>query len=157
MLPPASPAFPVIEIHITPDAEKLSPPCLARLEQIGHHALPACLAAARPTENVLADLTEIEVTLMTDPEIATIHGEFLDDPTPTDVITFHHGEILISLDTAARQSLSHGLSVPDETALYLIHGLLHLAGWDDHDPDSAAAMATLQQSILQQTLTALTV
>ena len=157
MLPPASPALPVIEIHLTPDAEKFSPPCLNRLEQIGRHALPACLAAALPSENVLADLSEIEVTLMTDPEIATIHGEFLDDPTPTDVITFHHGEILISLDTAARQSLSHGLSFPDETALYLIHGLLHLAGWDDHDPAAAAAMATLQQSILQRTLTELAV
>jgi probable rRNA maturation factor len=157
MLPPASPAFPVIEIHITPDAEKLSPPCLTRLEKIGHLALPSCLAAALPSENVLADLSEIEVTLMTDPEIASIHGEFLDDPTPTDVITFHHGEILISLDTAARQSLSHGLSFPDETALYLIHGLLHLAGWDDHDPAAAAAMATLQQTILQQSLTELPV
>lgn len=157
MLPPASPALPVIEIHLTPDAEKLSPPGLNRLEQIGRLALPACLAAALPSENVLADLSEIEVTLMTDPEIATIHGEFLDDPTPTDVITFHHGEILISLDTAARQSLSHGLSFPDETALYLIHGLLHLAGWDDHDPAAAAAMATLQQSILQRTLTELAV
>ena len=157
MLPPASPALPVIEIHLTPDAEKLSPPCLNRLEQIGRHALPACLAAALPSENVLADLSEIEVTLMTDPEIATIHGEFLDDPTPTDVITFHHGEILISLDTAARQTPTHGLSLPDETALYLIHGLLHLAGWDDHDPAAAAAMATLQQTILQQILTELAV
>lgn len=157
MLPPASPALPVIEIHLTPDAGKLSPPCLTRLEQIGRLALPACLAAALPSENVLADLSEIEVTLMTDPEIATIHGEFLDDPTPTDVITFHHGEILISLDTAARQSLCHGLSFPDETALYLIHGLLHLAGWDDHDPAAAAAMATLQQTILQQSLTELPV
>lgn len=157
MLPPASPAFPVIEIHITPDAEKLSPPCLTRLEQIGHHALPSCIAAARPTDNVLTGLSEIEVTLMTDPEIAAIHGEFLDDPTPTDVITFHHGEILISLNTAARQAATHGLSVPDETALYLIHGLLHLAGWDDHDPTSATAMANLQQTILQQILTELAV
>lgn len=157
MLPQGSPALPLIEIHITPEAERISPPDLNRLEQIGHHAVPACLAAAIPGESVLADLSEIEVTLMTDPEIAAVHGEFLDDPTPTDVITFHHGEILISLDTANRQAPIHGLNYPDETALYLIHGLLHLAGWDDHDPSAAAAMANLQQSILQKTLAELAI
>jgi probable rRNA maturation factor len=157
MQSPASPEPPLIEIHLTPAAELLAPPSLTRLQQIGRHALPACLAAALPADNVLADLSEIEITLMTDPEIASVHGEFLDDPTPTDVITFHHGEILISLDTAARQAATHGLSIPDETALYLIHGLLHLAGWDDHDPAAAAAMAALQQTILRQTLTELAV
>jgi probable rRNA maturation factor len=147
---------PLIEVHISSAAESLVPPELdiAHLAQLGSHALPACLAAARPTENVLAHLTEIEVTLLSDPEIAAIHGEFLDDPTPTDVITFHHGEILISLDTAARQAPEHGLSLRDEIALYLIHGLLHLAGWDDHDPTEATAMASLQRDLLAAALTA---
>jgi len=102
----------------------------------------------RPQHNVLTELSEIEVTLMTDPEIAAIHGEFLDDPTPTDVITFHHGEILISLETAARQSATHGLTPPDETALYLIHGLLHLAGHDDATPADREKMEAAQEIIV---------
>lgn len=148
--------LPAIEIHVSEEAQSLMPAGLDpdRLIQIARHAHPACLAAARPDQNVLADLSEIEVTLLSDPEIAVVHGEFLDDPTPTDVITFHHGEILISLDTAARQAPAHGLSAPDETALYLIHGLLHLAGWDDHDPDEAAEMAVLQHSLLKAALAA---
>lgn len=146
--------LPTIEIHVSEEAQPLMPAGLDtdRLIQIARHAYPACLAAARPDQNVLTDLSEIEVTLLSDSEIAAVHGEFLADPTPTDVITFHHGEILISLDTAARQAAVHGLSTPDETALYLIHGLLHLAGWDDHDPEEAAEMAALQHSLLKAAL-----
>lgn len=147
---------PLIEIHVSDAAEPLLPAGLnlARLVLIAEHAYPACLAAARPEQNVLAQLTELEVTLLSDLEIAGVHGEFLDDPTPTDVITFHHGEILISLETAARQAPLHGFNAADEVTLYLIHGLLHLAGWDDHDPTEAAAMATLQHSLLTAALNA---
>lgn len=146
---------PLIEIHVSDTAQSLLPLGLDldRLVQIAVHAYPACLAAARPPHNVLTDLTEIEVTLLSDPEIAAVHGEFLGDPTPTDVITFHHGEILISLDTAARQAAQHTFSPSDEVALYLIHGLLHLAGWDDHEPTEAAAMANLQHTLLSAALT----
>mgnify|MGYP000738786712 CR=1 FL=1 len=64
-------------------------------------AVPGCLAQGKEREDaVLATLEEVEITFVDDAEIARVHGEFLDDPTPTDVITFHHGEILISADTA---------------------------------------------------------
>jgi probable rRNA maturation factor len=81
-----------------------------------------------------------------------VHADFLDDPTPTDVITFHHGEILISLDTAARQAAEYRLPYEHEAALYIIHGLLHLGGWDDHNPTEAADMKTLQERILKEAL-----
>ncbi len=123
------------------------------LRRIMKHALPLCLAAAKPgDECVLPALPEIEATLIDDAEIARVHGEFLEDPTPTDVITFHHGEILVSVETAARQGPDHGADFEHEVALYLIHGLLHLAGWHDHDPAEAAQMAETQQRILQQCL-----
>jgi len=76
----------------------------------------------------------------------------MDDPTPTDVITFHHGEILISLDTARREAPAHGHTVAEETLLYLIHGLLHLSGHTDlHEPDRSA-MHREQEDILRQIL-----
>lgn len=121
------------------------------LRRIAKNALPACLAAAKPREDsVLSSLPEVEITYVSDAEIARVHGEFLDDATPTDVITFHHGEILISAETAARQAIEHGQTLDHELALYLIHGLLHLAGWHDEDPEEAAEMARTQETILQQ-------
>jgi probable rRNA maturation factor len=96
----------------------------------------------------------VEVSIVSDKEIARVHGEFLDDPTPTDVITFHHGEILISADTADRQGREHAQPFDHEIALYLVHGLLHLAGWDDHEKKDAREMALRQSAILRDALKA---
>ncbi len=116
-------------------------------------AVPDCLAQGKEREDaVLATLEEVEITFVDDAEIARVHGEFLDDPTPTDVITFHHGEILISTETAARQAVDHGQPFDHELALYAIHGLLHLAGWHDEDPAEAEAMARVQAGILKEAL-----
>jgi len=124
------------------------------LRKVGKAALPSCLAAIKTPDAPLASLAEVEVTLVDDADIARVHGDFLDDPTPTDVITFHHGEILISADTAARQCMEHGQPVHNEVALYLIHGLMHLAGWDDHDEEEAGEMARHQEGVLHEALKA---
>ena len=124
-------------------------PRLRWLKQIATAALPACEAAAKSPDAPLLHLEEIEISLISDDEISRVHAEFLDDPTPTDVITFHHGEILISADTALRQGGDHGQSLDSELALYLIHGLMHLGGWDDHEPAEAAEMAKIQEGIWQ--------
>lgn len=120
--------------------------------KIAERALPHCLEAAKELDAPLKQLEEVEVTFVSDRAIARVHADFLDDPTPTDVITFHHGEILISLDTAARQSAEYGQPYEHEAALYIIHGLLHLGGWDDHDPAEAAEMKNLQERILKKAL-----
>ncbi len=120
---------------------------LAWLADRAEAGLPQCLAVAK-TPAALAELHEVEVSIVSDAEIARIHAEFMDDPTPTDVITFHHGEILISADTAARAAPAQGLSLDQELLLYLIHGLLHLGGWDDHEPAEQAEMHRHQAAIL---------
>lgn len=112
------------------------------------HALSLCINGAKASDAPLLSLSEIEISLVTDEEIAQVHADFLDDPTPTDVITFHHGEILVSLDTAKRQSIEHAESYDREVVLYMIHGLLHLGGWDDHEPNEREAMHELQSRIL---------
>lgn len=123
-------------------------PDLAWLRRVIRRALPDCLAALKSAEAPLAALEEIEITLIDDPEIGRVHADFLGDPEPTDVITFQHGEILISADTAVRQAAEHAETADRELALYAVHGLLHLAGWEDHDPAEAAAMAGRQAAIL---------
>jgi len=99
---------------------------------------------------VISDLGGIEVTLLDDDEMARLHGEFLADPRTTDVITFEHGELLIGVETAARQSLEYKTSVDREIALYGIHGMLHLAGFDDHDPVEERVMADRQEELFTE-------
>jgi len=122
-------------------------PRLRWLKQTATAALPACQAVSKSPDAPLLHLEEIEVSLISDEDISRVHAEFLHDPTPTDVITFHHGEILISVDTAQRQGSEHGQSLDHELALYLIHGLMHLGGWDDHESNEAAEMARTQEGI----------
>ncbi len=119
-----------------------------RLEELGRTALPACLRSPGAGDAVLAELEEVEISLISDASIAAVHGEFFEDPTPTDVITFPHGEILIGVETAAREAPRFGHEVERESLLYLIHGLLHLNGHDDREPEERETMHRLQESIL---------
>ena len=84
---------------------------------------------------------ELSLVFLTDEALAQLHGDFLDDPTTTDVITFEGdssaglaGEICVSVDTAAAYAKKHRRDFAAELTLYLIHGWLHLAGYDDLRP-----------------------
>ena len=129
---------------------------LDRLVEAAKAALPWCLGSRGGEEPVLAELPEVEVSLVDDAVIAGVHGEFMDDPTPTDVITFHHGEILVSLDTARREGPTHGNSAAEETLLYIIHGLLHLNGHTDLREPDRTAMHREEETILDRVRSILT-
>jgi len=84
---------------------------------------------------------ELSIVFMTDDALAQLHADFLDDPTPTDVITFEGtpelgtaGEICVSADRAAAFAAEHDHDFAQELTLYLVHGWLHLAGYDDLRP-----------------------
>ncbi|MBJ7258986.1 MAG: rRNA maturation RNase YbeY [Chthoniobacterales bacterium] len=100
--------------------------------------------------SVLGGLEEIGLVLVSDHRIAALHGEFMGDPAPTDVITFLHGEIVVSAETARREARRRNLRVPDEIARYAVHGLLHLAGWKDAGEGAAAEMCDVQEKILRR-------
>jgi probable rRNA maturation factor len=57
------------------------------------------------------------------------------------------GDIVISLDTAARQAAEHGHSLERELQFLASHGLLHLLGWDHPDEASLAAMLNRQEAL----------
>ena len=115
------------------------------------YALPLVREAER-RESVLGQLEEIGIVLVSDQRIAALHDEFMSDPTPTDVITFLHGEIVISAETARREAGRRKLPVPEEISRYAVHGLLHLAGWSDLDAGAAAEMRSVQEKILRRAL-----
>lgn len=84
---------------------------------------------------------ELSLVFLTDPALARLHADFLDDATPTDVITFEGhpalgtaGEVCVSADMAATYARRHGRDFARELTLYLVHGWLHLAGYDDLQP-----------------------
>jgi len=119
------------------------------LRRFATEALPECLKHSNGSTPVLPTLSEVEVAIVSDPAIAKVHGQFLEDPTPTDVITFEHGEILISADTALYNAKRFGSNLEAELGLYIIHGFLHLNGFLDELPEDAAQMAEVQNRIHQ--------
>ena len=95
---------------------------------------------------------EVEVTVVSDAVIADLHRRFMNIPGPTDVITFAHGEIVMSAGTARRNALRYGHSVEAELALYTIHGLLHLNGFDDIETRFAIRMRRVQNRLMKTCL-----
>lgn len=112
-------------------------------------ARPACMAAVRLPAAPLCHLPEVEATILSDRAIGRVHDEFFSDPEPTDVITFHHGEILIGAGVVTENASIYHRTPDEEAALCYIHGLLHLGGWDDHDAREAKEMARMQEQIFK--------
>ena len=92
---------------------------------------------------------EISVALVTDKIIKRINRKYLGKNRPTDVMAFNLsespqgkflGEIIISTDTALSNSQKFNTRPQDEIYLYLIHGLLHLLGYDDNTRKNALKM-----------------
>ena len=87
-----------------------------------------------------------------------MHAEHLDDPTPTDVITFDLGEegggpvgeLYVSVDRAREVAGRRGVSVARELTLYVVHGALHLCGYDDHEEADRSRMREAEGVVLRE-------
>ena len=82
-----------------------------------------------------------------------VNRRFLKHDFDTDVLAFPLddgliGEIVISPGYAKREADRRGIPVAEEVARYLVHGILHLAGYDDRDPKAKAKMWKRQESYL---------
>lgn len=120
------------------------------LESLGEAAVAAAWEARSGDDVPLDGLGQIEVALVDDRAIGRVHGEFMDDPTATDVITFDHGEILIGVETGQRQAAEHGEPLRRELLRYMVHGLLHLAGHRDGGKEDRERMIAEQERIVAQ-------
>lgn len=101
---------------------------------------------------------EISVAIVDDQRIHELNRNFLQHDYATDVLSFLlesagptgpiTGEIVASGDYAAREAPRYGWPPADELLLYVIHGALHLAGYDDRTKSQAAEMRTAETAYL---------
>lgn len=112
-------------------------------------AQTALIEVARRNQRIIFP-PEIEILLVSDQRIRQIHRDFLAVDTITDVITFDHGEIFISVETAERHARQFSTGLREEIYLYIIHALLHLAGFDDKTEQESQRMGAAQTEILRE-------
>lgn len=124
------------------------------LRRLAPEACARCLRVPARAGAPLASLGEVEVTFVSDAAIARVHRDFMNIPGATDVITFDHGEIVISTETARENAALYGRTLDQELALYIVHGFLHLSGYEDKEPEDFARMRELQERILAECLEA---
>jgi len=107
---------------------------------------------------------ELSILLADDATIHELNRTYRDTDAPTDVLSFaqtegepfaqpegaarHLGDVAISVDTARRQAAEYGVTLQDELAHLLVHGILHLLGYDHEQPDDAAAMRLQEERII---------
>jgi probable rRNA maturation factor len=81
-----------------------------------------------------------------------INKKYLDHDDVTDVLTFDlgetGGEIIICPRVAAAQARAHRTSTENEIILYVVHGILHLAGFDDRKPKDTLQMRRMEKELL---------
>jgi probable rRNA maturation factor len=102
---------------------------------------------------------EISLAFVDNVTIHRLNKQYLDHDEPTDVLSFPYsaanakkleGELVIGVEIAQEQATERGHDVQAELALYVIHGLLHLCGYDDKSPKDEKAMRERERHYLQQ-------
>ena len=101
----------------------------------------------------------VAVALVSDDRLRALHRDFMGLDTPTDVMTFpagdarleadpHGGVVVVSTDRAAEQAPDYGHAPAEEIRFLVVHGLLHLCGWDDATPADPTRMLARQTSLI---------
>jgi len=135
----------VFRIELTNDQSQL-PLDTARLTK----------AARMVLEDAELDRAEISIAVVDDPTIRRLHQEYLEIDEPTDVMSFVleqedgalEGEVVVSADTARSAAEGYGWPAADELLLYVLHGTLHLVGYDDTTPELRIQMRRQEKQYL---------
>ena len=113
----------------------------------------------------MADDAELSVAFVDPDDMAALHQEWLDEPGPTDVMSFPMdelrpgepdgppvtgvlGDVVLCHEVARQQAAAAGHSTEHELRILLTHGILHLLGYDHAEPDDEAQMFALQQALV---------
>lgn len=102
--------------------------------------------------------SEISIAIVDDPAIRKLNKQYLNHDYETDVISFVldvdesigylTGQLVVSTETAARMANEVGGTMQEELLLYVVHGTLHLVGFDDKDPLDAEEMRSAEKRYL---------
>ncbi|HOD79915.1 MAG: Endoribonuclease YbeY [Planctomycetes bacterium ADurb.Bin126] len=104
-----------------------------------------------------AELAAVDLAVVDESAMAELNRRYLGHSGTTDVISFDlsdasqrgiAAQVVVCGDVAARQGPLHGLTPAEELMLYVVHGLLHLMGYDDQSVRGASRMRARQDEIL---------
>jgi len=135
-----------IDISAEADADDVDP------EQLRCAAATALALSGQPLEH-------LSIAIVDDAQMVRLHNDYLSINAPTDVLAFDlrdrpdapvDGQVIVSVDTARRESASRDLALADELLLYVIHGCLHLCGYDDKTPEGASRMYAQEEAVLKK-------
>lgn len=126
---------------------------------VGAAFLPYLRRHLRRAHSLLnSELSDFSLALVNDKRMSELHLKFMNIAGPTDVLTFPldvdalgraiAGEVVICVSEARRRATEHGVDVRDELLLYALHGMLHLAGFDDRTARGFARMHRMEDEIL---------
>jgi probable rRNA maturation factor len=102
------------------------------------------------------DSANVSVAIVDDAAIHLLNRKYLQHDYATDVLSFLlsaaneplEGEIIVSADTAAREAIQYAWGIMDELLLYVIHGTLHLVGYDDASEPERSTMRSKERAYL---------
>ena len=119
------------------------------------------LTVQREAELLLRELGrpegDLSIVLCNDDFIRELNVQWRDKHEPTDVLSFPQegpapvdllGDVVISVETAARQAREHGHDLESELRILLVHGVCHLLGHDHHDDEEARRMQAEEARLL---------
>jgi probable rRNA maturation factor len=128
------------------------------LEALAHRVLACAVFQDMPCE--------VSVLFTRDDDIAQLNGQYRQKPKPTNVLSFPSGmldaswrpegeplflgDIAVAFGVIEREAQEQGKSFQDHLTHLLIHGLLHLQGYDHETPEEAEEMESLEIQLLQQ-------
>jgi probable rRNA maturation factor len=111
-------------------------------------------------------MAELSINIVDEATMSTLHQRYMGEPGPTDVLSFPMdelrppteqdedpepgtlGDVVLCPAVAERQGLAAGHSTADELAMLMVHGLLHLLGYDHAEPAEERQMFGLQDELL---------
>lgn len=104
------------------------------------------------------DCDEIAIHFITNRKMCALHRDFFNDPEPTDCITFPYqkdhlghfflGEVFVCPKTALHYIATHGGDPYSEVTLYVVHGILHLLGFDDMNSKDRKIMRAKEKELM---------
>lgn len=111
---------------------------------------------AKLAEQALAELEmtseQLSIVLVNDATIAKLNAQYHNTEGPTDILSFDYGdsqgELIVSVDHAVSQAKRYRTSAGCELALYIIHGILHLHGYDDRTAAKRRRMRAAERRLL---------